>query len=86
MSRIAKGFDIAKDKVRVGLIEYSSQSDLVFDFNKYHTKAALTSAILNTTKTDGFTHTDKALDLAKNQLFTTASGMRSVLISLYLFV
>lgn len=76
---MAESFDIGKDKVRVGLIEYSTANTLVFDFNKYQNKSELSAAILNTTKTNGNTNTDLALDLARNKLFTASSGMRSVL-------
>lgn len=78
VSNVIQGFDIGKDEVRVGLIEYSAQGKLVFDFNKYYNVSDLSAAILNTTKTYGSTNTHLALDLAKNQLFTPSSGMRFV--------
>lgn len=76
LSNIAQGFDIGRDRVRVGLVEYSRNSQLVFDLNQYQTKADVKNAIARTVKTDGSTNTNLALDLAKNQLFTTTRGMR----------
>lgn len=78
ISEVAKGFDVGRDKVRIGLIEYSTRSKMVFDFKKHFTRPAVSSAIMGTTKTDGFTYTDRALELARDQLFTPASGMRLV--------
>ena len=76
MTNIINGFDIGKNKVRVGFIEFSGSPKMIFDFNRYSTKAAVVSAIQNTRKSSGGTRTDWALNLARDTLFQTKSGKR----------
>ena len=80
---VVKGFDIGKDKVRVGMISFSTSTQLVFDFNRYSTKATVMSAISKAPKVGGSTYTYRALDQARTVLFQARSGMRYVKSELY---
>ncbi|XP_067940078.1 collagen alpha-6(VI) chain-like [Watersipora subatra] len=73
---IANGYDIGTNKVRVGLVEFSSQATVQFDFNKFNKKADVLNAITNAKKSNGGTDTSNGLNLVKNTLFQAKSGMR----------
>ena len=73
---VVKGFDIGKDKVRVGMISFSTSTKLVFDFNRYNTKDAVMNAISKAPKEGLSTYTDRALDQARTELFQARSGLR----------
>ena len=73
---IINGFDVARDKVRVSLIEFSSESKIIFDFNQFDNKNDVMRAVRNVRKSDGGTATFKALNQARNALFQTRRGMR----------
>ena len=63
----------------MGIIVYSNQATLQFNFNKqeYYTLAALQAAIRAIPHTRGGTRTDKALEMANDQLFTPGAGDRA---------
>ena len=73
---VVKGFDIGKDKLRVGMISFSTSTKLVFDFNRYNTKDAVMNAISKAPKEGLSTYTDRALDQARTELFQARSGLR----------
>ena len=73
---IVAGYDIGANKVKVAMMEFSANPQILFDFNKYTSKAALQSAISAAKKTSGGTATSKALDLARTTLFKPNRGMR----------
>ena len=73
---MVNNYDVGPNKVRVGLIVFSTNAKIVFDFTKYSTAAGINAAIAAAPKESQSTHTDKALDLAREHLFQTSSGMR----------
>ena len=76
VASVVQDFDIGKDKVRIGLIEFSAGASTHFNLQKYFTKAEILRAIKSTPKSDGGTNTHLALDAARTQVFNPKNGMR----------
>lgn len=62
--------------VRVSVITYADNAQMVFPLDKYTTNAAIRNA-LAFSKAGGTTNTQAAITMATNQLFTAATGDRS---------
>lgn len=73
---LINGFEVAKDKVRIGMISFGSTSQLIFDFNRYGDKSDIITAAQNAGFEGGSTATNLALDQARTELFQEKSGMR----------
>ena len=73
---MVNNYDVGPNKVRVGLIVFSTNAKIVFDFKTLHTAASINAAIAAAPKESQSTHTDKALDLAREHLFQTSRGRR----------
>ena len=73
---MVNNYDVGPNKVRVGLIVFSTNAKIVFDFNKFSSAANINAAIATAPKDSQTTHTHKALNLARENLFQTSSGMR----------
>ena len=78
--RIAKdmlnAFDISPQHTRVGLIQYGRDSRLVARLNRYTDKRTLNHVIGTVSSTSSETRLDKALDMARSDLFDVHYGAR----------
>lgn len=71
-------FQVSPDGTHVGVITYSTNAKLEFSManSNYHHMLALTNRIKAISYPNGWTRTDKALEMASSQLFTAAGGDR----------
>ena len=69
-------FDIGPDDTQVGVISFSSSPTPRFYLNTFHDKAALLTAIDNLPYNSGGTNTADALDLLRQQGYTSTNGGR----------
>lgn len=70
---------ISSHGTRIGIIPYHSDAQVAVKFADvaYQTPDAMTRLIRGIPYTSGMTRTDVAIELANNQLFTKAGGLRS---------
>lgn len=78
LQSVVSRFDVGIDKVRVGLISYSSSARVNFYLNKYSNKSDVLHAIKSAVKKGGSTDTAEGLDMARTELFTSEHGMRYI--------
>ena len=70
---MAAAFTVATDKTHVGLVLFSSNAQLVFDFNKYFDLVSIDSAIDSISYPNGGTYTGKALTFTQSSLFASSA-------------
>ena len=72
-------FQVSPGGTHAGMITYSTNAKLEFNMadSTYHHMLALKNKVLGVAYPGGWTRTDKALDLACSQLFTSAGGDRA---------
>jgi collagen type VI alpha len=73
---LTKNFNIGPSGIQFATIIYGDDAHEVFDFNTFSTHEELEKGITNITYIQGWTFTDKALLMAREQLFTAAKGSR----------
>lgn len=80
VAQIVDAFDIRENGTRVGVIYYSDDAKVAFDFNKFKgdqlNKENVVKEINKISVTEGQTRIDLALRLAKKSLFSLEGGMR----------
>ena len=76
VARFAQSFDIAPNKVQIGVVTFSSAPQNEFNLNRYHDKNNLVSAIHGISYSSGNTRTDLALKYVEANSFTPAAGDR----------
>ncbi|XP_072434860.1 uncharacterized protein [Chiloscyllium punctatum] len=77
ITRIIRNLDIGSDRVRVGLAQYSDDTEAEFYLNTYSSEADLLSHIRSFTLRGGATvNTGSALDFASKYYFTSSAGSR----------
>ncbi|XP_060683481.1 collagen alpha-3(VI) chain isoform X4 [Hemiscyllium ocellatum] len=77
ITRIIRNLDIGNDRVRVGLAQYSDDTEAEFYLNTYSSEADLLSHIRSFTLRGGATvNTGSALDFASKYYFTSSAGSR----------
>ncbi|XP_043548998.1 uncharacterized protein LOC122551336 isoform X1 [Chiloscyllium plagiosum] len=77
ITRIIQNLDIGSDRVRVGLAQYSDDTEAEFYLNTYSSEADLLSHIRSFTLRGGATvNTGSALDFASKYYFTSSAGSR----------
>lgn len=80
VAKIVDAFEIKENGTRVGVIHYSDDAVLDFDFNKFQgaelTRENVVKEINKISVTEGQTRIDLALIKAKNELFSIEGGMR----------
>ena len=81
VAKIVDAFEIRENGTHVGVIHYSDDAVLDFDFNKFKgnqlNRENIVKEINKISVTEGRTRIDKALMLAEKSLFTTEAGMRA---------
>lgn len=71
---ILEGFEVGRDQVRVGLISFSTDVRVQFNFNKYTSKDEILAELPNTWRERSSTYTYKALEAANTELFSRKNG------------
>lgn len=89
VAKIVDAFDIRPNGTRVGVIHYSDEAVLDFDFNKFTgdqlNRENVVNAINQISVTEGQTRIDLALKKAKEDLFSEKGGMRADKPKVYTF-
>ncbi|XP_069762821.1 collagen alpha-6(VI) chain-like [Narcine bancroftii] len=70
------GLDIARDRVRIGLVQYSSDPRTEFLLNKYPSKNKVLNYIQNLSQKRGRTDMKAALEFLQSQHFVPSAGSR----------
>ncbi|XP_038672798.1 collagen alpha-1(XII) chain-like isoform X2 [Scyliorhinus canicula] len=73
---LTSAFEIGKDKTRVGIVQYSSDTRTEFDLNRYSQKLELLNAITNLPYKGGNTMTGEAINYLVQNTFSEAAGAR----------
>ncbi|CAG5118377.1 unnamed protein product, partial [Candidula unifasciata] len=73
---ITRNFNLGPDGIQFASIVFGTDAQEVFDFTTYNNQANLERGILSTPYIEGWTYTDKALRLAREQMFSRAKGSR----------
>ncbi|XP_072117594.1 collagen alpha-3(VI) chain-like isoform X1 [Mobula birostris] len=77
ISKVVDSLDVGIDRVRVGVVQYSNDPRTEFQLNTHNTKTEVQDAIRNLRMKGGRNiRTGVALQYAKDNLFTRASGSR----------
>ncbi|XP_072042533.1 uncharacterized protein [Amphiura filiformis] len=74
--RVVDGFNIGRNRTRVGVIQYAGSPVIEFDFNDYSTKSDVQAALTAIRYQDGSTNTGDAIYLMTNTLFGPSRGAR----------
>lgn len=69
--KVLKGIPISQDGVHIGLIRFSTKSDLIFGFRDHFTYSSVTAAIKKMKYSRGGTRTYAALSQARTDLFAS---------------
>ena len=70
-------YPVSVDGNRIGVIRYSDDAKIEVNFNEYFTNKDLYTSVDSIPFTRGGSRIDKALKLARDQLFTVANGARN---------
>lgn len=73
---LVSSFDVAKNDVKLSVINFSSFSELSIKFSNFVDRKSFDSAVDNLQLIGLKTRIDKALRLARNQMFTKQNGAR----------
>ncbi|PVD21494.1 hypothetical protein C0Q70_19668 [Pomacea canaliculata] len=76
VNSMVKDFDVAQDRIRIGVEEFSSRPYTEFHLNKYNTKAEVLAAVNNIPYRSGGTNTGDAIKYLKDTMFNQANGDR----------
>ncbi|XP_069790511.1 collagen alpha-3(VI) chain-like isoform X2 [Narcine bancroftii] len=77
ITRVVDNLDVGRDKVQVGLVQYSEDPRVNFYLNSYTTKKDLTDMVNNLRQLGGRSaNTGKALEYVKQNMFTRPAGSR----------
>lgn len=81
IKRILSSFRIRQDGVRVALVIYSSEAEVILKFNTLKGRDLNEDQVSKKIELmewrKGFTFIDKALQLADKEIFVTSAGMRT---------
>lgn len=69
--------DVGINKVRIGLAQYSDETERVFLLNEYSLKSDILEKIQSLSYKDGNTYTGRALQVVNNTYFTESAGSRA---------
>ncbi|XP_041374199.1 uncharacterized protein LOC121387240 [Gigantopelta aegis] len=73
---IVRGLDVDAGSYRVGMITFSTSSNIEFHLRDFYTVVDVIDAIRNVQYSYGYTHTAEALRRARTEMFTTSHGDR----------
>ncbi|KAL1262547.1 hypothetical protein QQF64_005286, partial [Cirrhinus molitorella] len=76
LSSLVENFNVAPDKIRIGLVQYSDTADTEFSFNTYQNKEGIIDHIQNLRYKSGGTFTGKALTFVLKEHFDKKAERR----------
>lgn len=76
LSSLVENFEVASDKVRIGLVQYSDTPRTEFSLNTYQNKEEILDYIRNLRYKTGGTHTGQGLEFILKQHFVEEAGSR----------
>ncbi|XP_052788956.1 uncharacterized protein LOC128223687 [Mya arenaria] len=76
LSEVVDGFEISPYNTQVGLVTYSSTARVEFHLNQHTNNVSLHNAINGVHNVPGATQTDKAIDKAITEVFSSGNGAR----------
>ena len=76
VKRVIDFLQIGPNQTHVGVIEYSRNASLQFNFSRSYDKREIKNFVEQVPHTAGITRIDLALKVASEQLFTPQEGMR----------
>ncbi|XP_078660839.1 uncharacterized protein LOC144905190 isoform X3 [Branchiostoma floridae x Branchiostoma belcheri] len=76
-TRIASNFDVSSNLTRIGVVQYSDQTNNEFVLNTFSTEAEVLAAIAAIGYQSGSTSTGAAIDHVRQNVFISASGDRA---------
>ncbi|XP_056376656.1 collagen alpha-6(VI) chain-like [Hyla sarda] len=74
---LASSLDVGINKVRIGLAQYSDETNTVFLLNDYSLKSEILEKIESLSYKDGNTYTGRALKFVNSTYFTESAGSRA---------
>ncbi|XP_056326489.1 collagen alpha-6(VI) chain isoform X1 [Danio aesculapii] len=77
LSSLVENFEVAPDKVRIGLVQYSDTPRTEFSLNTYQNKEEILDYIRNLRYKTGGTHTGQGLEFILKQHFIEEAGSRA---------
>ncbi|XP_063735127.1 collagen alpha-6(VI) chain-like [Eleginops maclovinus] len=77
LSSVIKALEIGRNKVRIGLAQYSEETYQEFLLKDHMDKTSLLEAVKRIPKRKGGTETGKAIDFLRTQYFTEEAGSRA---------
>ncbi|KAF4106106.1 hypothetical protein G5714_013768 [Onychostoma macrolepis] len=77
LSSLVENFDVAPDKIRIGLVQYSDTPRTEFSLNTYQNKEEILSYIQNLRYKTGGTFTGQGLEFMLKQHFVEKAGSRA---------
>uniref|UniRef100_A0A8C5PNE2 VWFA domain-containing protein n=1 Tax=Leptobrachium leishanense TaxID=445787 RepID=A0A8C5PNE2_9ANUR len=80
MSELTNMFQIGQDRVRFGVVQYSTNNQLEFHISKHTTQSSLKAAIQQIQQLTGDTYTGEALKTMKNLFATTGRNVPKSLV------
>ncbi|XP_073486432.1 collagen alpha-4(VI) chain-like isoform X2 [Aquarana catesbeiana] len=69
--------DVGINKVRIGLAQYSDETNAIFLLNDYSTKSEILERIQSLSYTRGTSYTGRALEIVNNRFFIESAGSRA---------
>ncbi|XP_078580606.1 uncharacterized protein LOC144864418 isoform X3 [Branchiostoma floridae x Branchiostoma japonicum] len=75
--RLVDNFEISQTDTKVGVVQYSSSSNVEFYLNAFSTKQAVLDAIDAVTYQQGGTNTGAAITFTMQEIFASANGARA---------
>ena len=73
---IISSFDVGIDKLRVGVVKFSTTSTLIFDLDDYFDSTAMKSRVRNMDYDGGYTNTYAGLRTLRRECFGAGNGDR----------
>lgn len=70
--------DVGINKVRIGLAQYSDETNTIFLLNDYSTKSEILERIQSLSYTRGTSYTGRALEIVNNRFFIESAGSRAI--------
>ena len=86
VKQVVASFHISPRQTRVGIVLFSSRTNLVFGFNRYRDKRSILKAIDSIRYPRGGTYIGRALRFSRQRLFSTGSKARKVSVPQNIFV
>ncbi|XP_072268435.1 collagen alpha-4(VI) chain-like isoform X2 [Pyxicephalus adspersus] len=78
LHRFVTSLDVGINKVRIGLAQYSDETNTIFLLHDYSTKSEILERIQSLSYIRGTAYTGRALEIVNNRFFTESAGSRAL--------